>query len=151
MKPISEFIPPFFRTPHNYDTNIVSNETGLKCDDPSLAIQSERDETDINVIVRRFGLTGELPQGVRAPTYGDFTGVFDFQSATNAIALANESFDALPAEARARFHNKPQEFVEFCSNEANKLELEKLGLVLPKAEIVKEVVKDAPVASDIEQ
>ena len=42
---------PFIRSPFNYDTDEASNETGLVCDDESLAVQSERDECDINIIV----------------------------------------------------------------------------------------------------
>ena len=50
-----------------------------------MAVQSQRDEADINTIVRRFGLSGELPQGVRAPTYGDFEDIVDFQAAGAAL------------------------------------------------------------------
>jgi phage internal scaffolding protein len=115
---------------------IRSDETGLLCEDVSLAKQSFREESDINTIVKRFRISGELPTGVRMPTYGDFTGVFDFHSAMNAVALANEAFDDMPADIRLRFHNDPQEFVAFCSDEANLDEARKLGLV-PAAEVVK--------------
>ncbi|AXH77200.1 MAG: internal scaffolding protein [Microviridae sp.] len=119
----------FCRSAYNYDTDEVSSLYGLLCEDLSLAVQSERDESDINTIVRRFGLTGELPLGVRMPTYADFDGIYDFQSAANAIALARESFDTMPAEVRARFENDPAKFVDFCSNDGNRAEAERLGLV----------------------
>ena len=45
---------PFVRNPYNYDMDQVSQETGLKCEDPSLTQQHCRDECDINVIVERF-------------------------------------------------------------------------------------------------
>lgn len=120
---------PFVRSPYNYDMNIAGDESGLKCEDPSLTKQSFLEESDINTIVKRFGITGEIPTPVRMPTYGDFTGVTDFKSAMDAIAQANESFDAMPAEVRARFHNDPQEFVQFCSDENNRAEAQRLGLV----------------------
>lgn len=123
----------FIRTEHNYDMNAAGDESGLRCDDPSLTKQSFREESDINVIVARFNLTGQLPVGIRMPSYGDFADVFDFQTAMNAIAHANEAFDAMPAGVRARFHNDPAEFVAFCSDQANREEAEKLGLVMPKA------------------
>ncbi|AXH76130.1 MAG: internal scaffolding protein [Microviridae sp.] len=129
VKPVFDVVVPFIRTGFNYDMNAVSVDTGLACTDLSLAVQSEADECDINTIVRRFGLTGQLPVGVRMPTYGDFTGVFDFASAANAIALANESFDEMPAEVRARFENDPAKFVDFCSDDGNRAEAERLGLV----------------------
>lgn len=120
---------PFIRTAYNYDMNAAGDEDAIQCEDQSLTKQSFVEESDINTIVRRFNITGQLPTNVRMPSYGDFTEVFDFQSAMNAIALANESFEAMPADVRARFHNDPHEFVEFCANEANRAEAEKLGLV----------------------
>lgn len=125
---------PFIRTPYNYDVNEATKESGLKCLDKSLAIQSAAEETDINTIVRRFGLTGQLPTDLAAPTYGDFTEVGDFQSAMIAITRAREAFDKMPPDIRYRFGNDPARFVDFCSDEQNRPEAEKMGLVLPKDE-----------------
>ncbi len=120
----------FLRTPYNYDTMQVSNETGLECLDESLAQQHAKDETDINTIVRRFGLTGELPSGVRAPQYGDFTSATDYHTAMNAVISANQSFMQLPADVRARFNNDAGAFVDFCSDDKNRDEAQKLGLIV---------------------
>lgn len=120
----------FLRTPYNYDTMEVSNETGLSCLDDSLAQQHARDECDINTIVRRFGLTGELPSGVRAPQYGDFTEATDYHTAMNAVIAANNSFMQLPAEVRARFNNDAGAFVDFCSDDKNRAEAKALGLIV---------------------
>lgn len=122
----------FVRDGFNYDTGAVSLETGLACADKSLAVQSSKDEADINVLVRRFGVTGLMPVGVRAPIFQDFDGVFDFQSAMNAVLAAEAAFAAVPAEVRRRFGNDPQQFVAFCSDESNRDELIKLGLVVPE-------------------
>lgn len=124
----------FLRTPYNYDVDAVSDETGLKCEDVSLTKQSFRDECDINTIVRNFGLTGELPDNVRVPQYGDFTGISDYQSAMNAVIAADAAFMELPAELRARFHNDPQALLEFVSNDNNYDEAVKLGLVVPSGQ-----------------
>lgn len=120
--------------PFNYDTSAASDESGLSCaaDGVGRTIQSGKEEADINTIVRRFGLTGELPRGVRMPTYLDFEGVFDYQSALNSIRAAEMSFEAMPADVRSRFHNDPAEFVDFCSDDANRAEAERLGLVPAK-------------------
>lgn len=91
--------------------------------------QSFAKECDINEIVRKFGVTGELPQNVRMPTFGDFTTVSDFKSAMDAIALAHEAFDAMPAEWRTRFDNDPQKFLEFTSDEDNREEAIRMGMV----------------------
>lgn len=132
---------PFVRSPYNYDRDAASDESGLDCSVdrdtgeylPSMTKQSFAEECDINTIVRRFGLTGELPEGVRAPTFGDFQDVPDYHSAMNAIRQADEAFFEMPAELRARFGNDAGLFVEFCSDEKNRDEAERMGLVLKKA------------------
>lgn len=121
----------YCRAPGNYDPAAVSDETGLVCDDPSLTRQDSKDEADINVIVRDFGVTGVLPQGVRVPSYGDFDTVSDYQSALEAIRSADASFYAMPANVRERFSNNPQLFVEFCSDPSNLEEMRTLGLAVP--------------------
>lgn len=122
----------FLRTPYNYDTMQVSDETGLKCEDESLAQQHMKDESDINTIVRRFGLTGELPSGVAVPQYGDFSDSIDYHSAMNLVRSGEEAFMKLPADLRARFSNDAAKFVDFFNDEKNRAEAEKLGLVTTK-------------------
>jgi phage internal scaffolding protein len=119
-----------FRTPFNYDADAVSVASGLSCLDESLAVQASRDECDINTIVARFGLTGSLPTNVAAPTYGDFTGVSDYQSALAVISAADDSFYSMPAEIRSRFNNNPAKFVDFCSDVSNLEEMKSMGLVV---------------------
>lgn len=131
----------FIRSEFNYDADQASLESGLECLDESKAIQSQAEEADINTIVRRFGLTGTLPAGLRPPTYEDFEDVFDFQSAMNAVKEATDRFMLIPAAIRARFANDPQLFVEFASNPENIEELREMGLA-PKAEVVDTPVVD---------
>lgn len=116
--------------------------TGVDCKDPSLAVQSQAEDADINVIVKRFGITGQVPQGVRPPTFEDFgDSVFDFQTAQNALVEAQRSFMAMPADVRKRFDNDPQQFVAFCSDEANLPEMRKLGLAVPEKVIEPEKIQ----------
>lgn len=92
-----------------------SDATGLRCEDESLTVQSQKDEADINIIVERFGITGQLPQGLRVPQYADFGDtVFDYRSAVEAVAMAQDSFMELPGRVRAEFDHDPQKFLEFC-------------------------------------
>lgn len=121
--------PPFLRTPYNYDRDEASNYHGLECKDPTLAQQSFAEESDINFIADRYGLTGEVPTIAVLPSYGDYTGVFDFQDAMNRIRAAEAQFMTLPAKLRARFHNSPQEFLDFCSDDDNRDEARFLGLL----------------------
>lgn len=127
---------PFLRTPYNYDMDAVSRETALTCDDESLAIQSAKDEVDINSIVRRFGLTGELPGDINMPQSGDYTGVGDFHAAMNVVRQAQEEFLRVPAEIRARFLNDPQRFSDFFNDSANQDEAIRLGLATRKPDPV---------------
>lgn len=110
----------------------ASIESGLKCEDPSLAQQSFKDECDINTIVERFRLTGTVPQLDQLPSYADYEGIFDFHDAMNAVRQANEQFMLLPAKLRARFDNEPQKFLDFCADEDNRDEARKLGLLKPE-------------------
>lgn len=91
--------------------------------------QQFRDECDINTIVTRFGITGELPNGVNMPVSGDFTGVVDFQSAMNLIRQSQEAFYELPADIRERFANDPARVIAFLDNPNNRDEAVKLGIV----------------------
>lgn len=128
----SNIVIPFLRSSFNYDRDAASNESALICLDPTRTQQQFKDETDINTIVERFGLTGELPDNVRMPQYADYGDIVDYHTAMNAVALANESFDMLPAKVRSRFHNDPSEFVDFCLDDNNRAEAIKLGLVDPE-------------------
>lgn len=120
----------FVRSRFNYDPDQVSLETGFDSGTESRTQQHFKDESDINKLIERFGIGGELPQGVRMPTYEDFGEVYDFHTAANAIAASNEAFMQLPAEIRFnRFRNDPASFVAFCSDDKNRAEAERLGLV----------------------
>lgn len=113
-----------------YDGDQVSHESGIDCSVlPSRTQQHFAEEVDINTIVKRFGLTGELPKDVPMVLQGDFTNVVDFQSAMDMVVQARESFDAQPASVRARFDNDPQKFLSFVSDRDNLDEAIKLGLV----------------------
>jgi phage internal scaffolding protein len=120
---------PFLRTPYNYDTNAASDESGLACEEPSLAQQHFKDECDINNILRQFNITGLLPESPLSPRYGDFTGITDYHSALNAVMAAEDGFMALPADIRSRFMNDPEQLIEFLNDPANKDEAIQLGLV----------------------
>ena len=116
----------------NHDAR--STETGLKCLDSSLTQQQFKDESDINTIVDRFMKTGHLPEPSSMPQYIDYEGVFDFQSAMNVVRQADENFMRMDAKVRSRFHNSPQEFLEFFANPDNVDEAVRLGLAVPNVE-----------------
>jgi len=123
----------FCRSAYNYDMDLASDQNGLKCEDPSLTQQQFKEEADINTIVDRFMKSGVLPTPASMPQYVDYEGVFDFQSAMNAVRQADENFMRMDAKVRARFNNSPQEFLEFFANPENTEEAIRLGLAIPSA------------------
>lgn len=129
----------FIRSANNYSFSTASARHVVVNDKPSLTRQAEAVDADINVIVRRFGVTGVLPSVPVPPTYADFGDVFDFQSAANLVRQSVESFQALDVEVRSRFGHDPKRFVDFCSavddkgNLLNLSEMRKMGLALPEA------------------
>lgn len=126
----------------NYDADAVSAATGLEFDpDEGMTHQSFKDECDINTIVARFGLTGELPGDFRMPVSGDFTGVTDFHTAMNMVRDAQDNFMRMPAELRKRFGNDPQVLMEFLEDANNKDEAIKLGLIDKPVEKTRDAVQ----------
>lgn len=127
----------FIRGAYNYDADHVSAVSVLVCDpDEDMTQQQFKEESDINEIVRRFGLTGQVPQGVGIPMSGDFTEVSDFHTAMTMVRTAEAEFMKLPAEVRARFSNDPGAVIAFLDDPANRDEAVRLGLVAPAAEVV---------------
>ena len=116
-----------------YDLKGRSDAAGLVCLDPSLTVQADAVDADINTLVRRFGLTGSMPENVKVPAYSDYDDIFDFHAAQLVIASANEEFMRMPAEVRAQFGNDPGVFFDVASNPENIDFLRDLGLAVPKA------------------
>lgn len=119
----------FLRSSFNYDRDQVSSETGFMSLEESLAIQSAEEESNINTIVRKFGLTGELPNDLSMPQSGEFHDIPDFHTAMNIIRKTQEEFLRIPAETRARFNNDPQRLMSFLDDESNRAEAMKLGFL----------------------
>lgn len=118
------------RSALNYDADQASVDTGLSCKDPSLAIQSQAEEADINVIVKRFGITGEIPvtQRVPFPLNVDFDEILDFRMAQDLMLQAQRSFESLPAHVRATFNHDPVAFADYASAPENLSQLREWGL-----------------------
>lgn len=132
----------FLRSGDNYDVDEASYVSGLECPESDGRTQQQfAEEVDINTIVTRFGLTGQLPEEVKVPQSGDFTGVTDFQSAMESVRKAEADFMELPADLRYRFENNPQRLMDFMENPANRDEAIKLGLVNKPPEKTRDVVQ----------
>ncbi|UDN67685.1 internal scaffolding protein [robinz microvirus RP_94] len=119
---------PFLRSAFNYDRNAASVDTGLLCDDGTRTQQQFAEECDINTIVERFGLTGELPQSASIPFNADFDESVDFRTCLDLMREAERTFMLYPAEIRARFQNDPTRFVDFVSDPLNVSQVKEWGL-----------------------
>jgi len=125
----------FLRAQFNYDPDVASIEAGYSDDSPSMTQQHFAEECDINTIVKRFGLTGQLPENVSFPVSGDFTGVSDFASAMRVVRAAEEAFMELPGDVRYEFSNDPQRLMDFLGDERNRARAVQLGLVAKPVEV----------------
>lgn len=101
-------------------------------DGSSRTKQSDAKSSDINFIMRRYG---GIPVGNSSQlVFGDVSEVPAFDECLNVVIRGQAAFDALPSGTRARFHNDPAEFIAFISDDSNRDEAIKLGLVEAPAE-----------------
>lgn len=122
------------------------NAAAIECKDPSLTQQQFANDADINILVKRFGISdGAIPPAVMDPQYyGDFSDVPDFRGALEATRTAQERFDQLPADIRNRFYNDPVKLWDFVNDQSNAEEAVKLGLLHRKTLPTPEAPPAAP-------
>ncbi|WNK13935.1 MAG: internal scaffolding protein [Microvirus sp.] len=124
-----------FNWRHQYDVErdeLEGNACLLYNEEPSLTQQQFAEDTDINVLARRFGLdkTNVMPPAPIDPrAYGDMTDAPDLREALDMVNTAKNRFMALPPKLRARFHNEPSELWEFVTDPENADESVRLGLL----------------------
>ena len=98
------------RTAYNYDRDEVSKNTALVCDDETLAQQNFKDETDLNIMIRKYGV---LP--VNEVNWKEFDATViprDYHDLQNMMKEADAAFNALPADVRQAVENDPQKLLE---------------------------------------
>lgn len=105
--------------------------TDVFCLDESKTVQSFAQDCDINVLVKRFGITdGAVPPVALDPRFfGDFSDALDFRESWDAVRVAEERFGQLPAELRERFGNDPLRLWDFVNNPQNEEKAIELGLL----------------------
>jgi phage internal scaffolding protein len=97
----------------------------------SMTVQSDAEDADINIIMKKYNTTGVLTGLNLEALTGDFSDVGDFREAQDKIKTAREEFAKVPAQLRRRFDNDPQQFIDFVLDDANREETIKLGLRNP--------------------
>ncbi|AGT39909.1 portal protein [Marine gokushovirus] len=97
------------RTPYNYDRDEVSKNTALVFNDESLAQQQFKDENNINLMIRKYGV---LP--MEKVDWGDYDATVipqDYHQLQNMMKEADQAFMSLPADVRAQVDNDPVKFL----------------------------------------
>lgn len=123
-----EFLEPVARMPFEMGPRHEDVDTGPE----SLTKQEFVDEADINNIMARYRVTGLLPQLQDEAIFGDFANMPDYEQALQMVVAADEAFEALPSDVRAKFDNDPAKFVAFCDEAGHDAELIEMGLTSPK-------------------
>lgn len=117
--------------PVRWRNEIVNPVTGEISEPPSRTKQEFTHQCDINNIIKEFSLTGQINHISAAAQRGAFLDLpdsVDYQDHLNTLLRAQESFAALPAAIRNRFHGDPAEFLAFVSDPRNAEELYTLGI-----------------------
>lgn len=106
------------------------NAIVLDCKDKSLALQSAKDECDVNVIMKKYEKSGLITHmNTFEGFYADVSAVPSLADAFHVVEAASAQFMELPADLRARFENDPEQYLAFVMNPDNRDEMIKLGMI----------------------
>jgi len=94
-----------FKTPFNHNTEYDARQYASVNNEPSMTQKHQAEETDINVIMKKFGVTGVAPGAKMPPSFLDVPADLDLQGALQMVAEGREAFESQPAEVRAYFRN----------------------------------------------
>jgi len=102
-----------------YDPVEEHNHCGIEFTMPSLAVQDEKDETDINYIVNKYAdgqkgiATLDLGDSSQYAylQFGDATLPGDYSTALELVSGVREEFYRLPAYVRAKFGHDPMNLI----------------------------------------
>lgn len=119
-----------------YDPVEEYDHCGIEFTMPSLAVQDEKDESDINYIVNRFAdgqkgiATLDLGDSSQYAflQFGDATLPGDYSTALELVSGVREEFYSLPAYVRAKFGHDPMNFINQLNNPETLEYLQREGL-----------------------
>lgn len=138
-----------------FDT--YEEKQGIIFKEPTMTIQSEKDNCDINVIMNRYATCGTpLPyrtDGVD-PVYADVSELGDYMENFQRCKQAEEMFNALPSALRKELDNNPANLIPFIQNKENESRCIEYGLInkpimeAPEAPVVVNSNPVNPVSGD---
>lgn len=102
-----------------YDSAEEHDHCGIEFTMPSLTVQDEKEETDINYIVNKYAdgqkgiMTLDLGDSSQYAylQFGDATLPGDYSTALELVSGVREEFYTLPAYVRAKFGHDPMNFI----------------------------------------
>ncbi len=101
---------------------------------PMLTKQSEKDLTDVNLIMDSWIHAGAAVAGHLNPakgSYGDFSSGIDYHTALDAVLEAQTSFAALEPRVRGHVDNDPGKYLDLVFDPERKEECVELGIFPP--------------------
>lgn len=107
-----------------YDPVEEHDHCGIEFTMPSLTVQDEKDETDINYIVSKYAdgqkgiMTLDLGDSSQYAflQFGDATLPGDYSTALELVSGVREEFYTLPSYVRAKFGHDPMNFIEHLND-----------------------------------
>lgn len=119
-----------------YDPSEEHDHCGIEFTMPSLTIQDEKEESDINYIVNKYAdgqkgiMTLDLGDSSQYAylQFGDATLPGDYSTALELVSGVREEFYSLPAYVRAKFGHDPMNFINQLNNPATLEYLRQQGL-----------------------
>lgn len=119
-----------------YDPAEEHDHCGIEFTMPSLAVQDEKDESDINYIVNKYAdgqkgiMTLDLGDSSQYAylQFGDATLPGDYSTALELVSGVREEFYSLPAHVRAKFDHDPMTFINSLNDPAALEYLQQQGL-----------------------
>lgn len=119
-----------------YDPVEEHDHCGIEFTMPSLTVQDEKDETDINYIVNKYAdgqkgiMTLDLGDSSQYAylQFGDATLPGDYSTALELVSGVREEFYSLPAKVRAEFGHDPMNFINRLNDPATLEYLQREGL-----------------------
>lgn len=119
-----------------YDPVEEHDHCGIEFTMPSLTVQDEKEESDINYIVNKYAdgqkgiATLDLGDSSQYAylQFGDATLPGDYSTALELVSGVREEFYSLPAKVRAKFGHDPMNFINQLNNPETLEYLQREGL-----------------------
>lgn len=119
-----------------YDPLDKHDHCGIEFTMPSLTVQDEKEESDINYIVNRYadGQKGVFTLDLGDSSqyaflqFGDATLPGDYSTALELVSGVREEFYSLPAKVRAKFGHDPMNFISQLNDPETLEYLQREGL-----------------------